>query len=145
MKASLGERPFFLENLLQRNRVLANPISQLQDSCRFHRLGSTLFSSFIHKLQLNMATIINNPDKGGGGDSGATAVIIILAVLIIGALFYYGFPGRRAVDTESDVNVPDEIDVNVNPPAGGTGGGTDGGGTGGGTGGGGTGGSAAPQ
>lgn len=79
-----------------------------------------------------MTTVVNNPPSGSGdGGSGMGMVIgIIVVILIVVLLILFGLPALRGgsggVDTpdvpagggdggEATLNVPDEINVNVNP------------------------------
>jgi hypothetical protein len=74
-----------------------------------------------------MATIINNPDSGtdrtvesGGGAGMLIGAIVLILVLII--FFVYGLPALRGSSNKGNtINVPDKIDVDVNPSSGGTG------------------------
>ena len=63
-----------------------------------------------------MATIINNPpaQKESGGMVGM--IIGILALVVVGYLFItYGVPAVRQMQSGStQINVPSEIDVNIN-------------------------------
>ena len=66
-----------------------------------------------------MATIINNPDSGDKGGGGLGMIIgAIVLVLVIVLFFVYGLPAMRnsGDSTGTDVNVPDQIDVNVDTP-----------------------------
>lgn len=68
-----------------------------------------------------MATIINNPDSGGDNSSGGMGMVIgaIVLVLILILFFVYGLPalrGNSGSDNGTQVNVPDQIDVNVDTP-----------------------------
>lgn len=92
-----------------------------------------------------MATIINNPpqEQYRRSDTVDRAVVerdtsgvgflfgIILAIILGVLLFAYGLPYLRSVtDGGTNINVPDQIQLDVNgstPGDGGTGGGTDGG------------------
>ena len=58
-------------------------------------------------------TVINNPPsqkEGSGGAGWAAAVIIIIAVILF---FVYGLP--RFTDEGTDINVPDNIQIETNP------------------------------
>jgi hypothetical protein len=63
-----------------------------------------------------VSTIINQPPQEGnsGNGMGFLLGIIVLAVIIF-LFFYYGLPAIRG----TQVNVPDQVDVNVNDPSGG--------------------------
>lgn len=72
-----------------------------------------------------MATINNNLEgrerevtreihHSDGGSAGWAVALVILALIVLFLIF--GFPGQGTnTDVTPDVNVPDEIDVNVNP------------------------------
>lgn len=70
-----------------------------------------------------MATIINNPDSGssdnGGGGFGMIVGAIVLVLILI-LFFVYGLPAIRGGGDSNGttVNVPDKVDVNVNPDSG---------------------------
>lgn len=66
-----------------------------------------------------MATVINNPNSEDSSGIGML-VGIVLAVLVIILFFVYGLPAIRNSNTE---NPPNDINVNVDLPDGGTGGG----------------------
>lgn len=63
-----------------------------------------------------MATIINNPPSSSDNSGGLLNTIIILVVLVVLAYFgfVYGLPAIRRMGGTPQVNVPSEIDVNVN-------------------------------
>lgn len=64
-----------------------------------------------------MTTIVNNPPSNNSG--GSLGMIIGLVVLIvIGYLVWvYGLPALRNVGTGTpQINVPSQIDVNINQP-----------------------------
>jgi hypothetical protein len=75
-----------------------------------------------------MATIINNPTPGVSNatpvdreDRGMGFVVgLILAILLLVLLFAYGLPALRGTRTGNDaapsanINVPEQVDVNVN-------------------------------
>ena len=68
-----------------------------------------------------MATVINNPDSGGDNSGGMGMVIgAIVLVLILILFFVYGLPALRGgsdAGSGTQVNVPDQIDVNVDTPS----------------------------
>lgn len=61
-----------------------------------------------------MATIINNPpaNDNSGGPMGMIVGIVVLIVLVYLG-YAYGLPALRQMGTPQ-INVPSEIDVNVN-------------------------------
>ena len=69
-----------------------------------------------------MSTVINNPtpvQPSGDGNSGnnlLSTVIALLGILLLGYLFYvYGLPlFRQPAPVVPNVEVPSEIDVNIN-------------------------------
>lgn len=67
-----------------------------------------------------MATIINTPPSGSPENSGNVLgnLVAVLTLLILGVLFFvYGLPAlRSAAGGGTNVNVPDQIDVNLNTP-----------------------------
>ena len=65
-----------------------------------------------------MTTIVNTPARSEGGGFGLLGAILLIAFLAF-LLFYFGIPAiNRARDaaqvTTPQINVPREIDVNVN-------------------------------
>jgi len=72
-----------------------------------------------------MTTVINNPSDNNSSSGIGLVVGIILLLVFVFLLFYYGLPALRGTanttpstgsdtSTEIRVDVPDEIDVNVN-------------------------------
>jgi len=65
-----------------------------------------------------MATIINNPPASGDGNSsgGVGMIIGVVAVIAIIALFFlYGLPAlRKSQNNDTNINVPDKIQIDVN-------------------------------
>lgn len=62
-----------------------------------------------------MATVINNPDSGestGGGVGLIVGAIILLAIVVL--FFVYGLPALRGTDKGTTVNVPEQVQVDVN-------------------------------
>ena len=67
-----------------------------------------------------MTTIVNNPTPS---DNNSTGLIIGIFIFIILALvfFYYGLPALKTIGTlqinvpAPVIEIPDQIDVNVNP------------------------------
>jgi hypothetical protein len=62
-----------------------------------------------------MATIVNNPPaENNSGNNGMGFLIgVILLIVVIVLFFYYGLPMLQNA-SPPQVNVPDQIDVNVN-------------------------------
>ena len=62
-----------------------------------------------------MTTVINSPSPSSDNGSGGT-ILSIFVLIILGLLFFYfGLPAiRRMGSSEPQVNVPNQIDVNVN-------------------------------
>lgn len=72
-----------------------------------------------------MATIVNNPPANNAqpseNNSGLNWVFaLILLIVFMFLVFYFGLPALRRVTTSNvpQINVPDQIDVNVNTPDG---------------------------
>jgi hypothetical protein len=67
-----------------------------------------------------MATIVNNPPPSPeNSNNGLGTLVALLSILLLGALFYiYGLPALRTATQGPQINVPDQIDVNVNTPQG---------------------------
>lgn len=66
-----------------------------------------------------MATIVNNPPaqtRESGNGMGFLVGVILLIVFVILAI-YYGLPLLRGATTAPQVNVPGQVDVNVDTPA----------------------------
>jgi hypothetical protein len=68
----------------------------------------------------NMATIINNPPPTSEERSNGTGFLIGIVLLIVFLIlfFNYALPALRGAGS-TNVNVPEQVDVNVNAPAGG--------------------------
>lgn len=65
-----------------------------------------------------MATVINNPGNGESNGGGAGLIIgIVILVVVVALFFIYGLPAMRNNDSGTTVNVPDQIDVNVDTPS----------------------------
>lgn len=68
-----------------------------------------------------MVTVVNNPAPSSDS-SGSGFLIGVIVLVIIGALiWFYGVPAMRKGTTEinvppAQINVPSQIDVNVNQP-----------------------------
>lgn len=65
-----------------------------------------------------MATIINTPASTGESSSGMGFLLgIVFLILFILALLYVGLPMLNRATSSPQVNVPDQIDVNINQPS----------------------------
>ncbi len=65
-----------------------------------------------------MTTIVNTPASSNesGGSTGMIVGLLVL-VLVVFLFFYYGLPAIKSVQPGSpQINLPSEIDVNVNAP-----------------------------
>lgn len=61
-----------------------------------------------------MATIVNNPAPSNDSSGGMGMIFGVIGLLIVLYLFFiYGLPAIRQVGTPQ-INIPSEIDVNVN-------------------------------
>lgn len=64
-----------------------------------------------------MATVINNPsvERESAGSGAGWTLAIILVVLVAALLILFGLPAlnNTPADTGTDVNLPDEVNVNV--------------------------------
>lgn len=61
-----------------------------------------------------MATIVNNP--GETRSSSGTLLAVIVALVLAVLLFVYGLPYVRSYTGGTQINVPGQVDVNVNQP-----------------------------
>lgn len=62
-----------------------------------------------------MATIVNNPAQIREEDSGiGMAIGLILLAVVLFLLFVYGLPLIRQSAEESQITVPERIDINLN-------------------------------
>ena len=63
-----------------------------------------------------MTTIVNNPPSSDNSGGPMGWIIFIIILLVIGFIgFVYGLPALRRMQLGSpQVNVPSEIDVNIN-------------------------------
>ena len=70
-----------------------------------------------------MTTIVNNPapsNDSGGGMGNIIGLVFLIVLLVAGYLFFiYGIPAIRQMQLggSPQINVPSEIDVNINQPA----------------------------
>jgi hypothetical protein len=66
-------------------------------------------------------TIINNPDTGHDSGGGAGIFLgVILAIILIALFFIYALPAlldRGGGGTDTNINVPERVEVDVNNPA----------------------------
>ncbi len=64
-----------------------------------------------------MATVVNttSPTTDQGNSVGALVGIVLLLLVIV-LFFYYGLPAIRSATSGPQINVPREVDVNVNTP-----------------------------
>jgi hypothetical protein len=65
-----------------------------------------------------MTTVVNNPggtDTANSGMGFLMGIILLLAVLFL--FFYFGLPAIRGATRAPQINVPGQIDVNVDTPA----------------------------
>lgn len=61
-----------------------------------------------------MTTIIN-PGGGDGGNGVGMILGVVIALVVIFLFFVYGLPAiRGGNDGGTNINVPEQIDVNVN-------------------------------
>lgn len=65
-----------------------------------------------------MTTVVNNPAPSNESNGMGFMVGVVLLVIFGIAFFYWGIPALRSVNQQQvpQINVPDKIDVNVNPP-----------------------------
>ena len=61
-----------------------------------------------------MTTVVNNPPANDAG-GGMGMIVGLIVLLIIGFLFFwYGLPALRSMQSSgTQINVPNQIDVNV--------------------------------
>ena len=68
-----------------------------------------------------MTTVVNNPAPTGTHDSGSGMGFflgLIVLLLLVFLFFVYGLPALRNSFSTPSINVPGQIDVNVNTPGG---------------------------
>jgi len=76
--------------------------------------------TYIHIIkEFIMATIINNPDTGTHSSGSGMVFGILIAIIILAVFFIYALPSIRNAGSGTNINVPDRVDVNVNPTDGG--------------------------
>ncbi|GIW59210.1 MAG: hypothetical protein KatS3mg087_0276 [Patescibacteria group bacterium] len=64
-----------------------------------------------------MSTIVNTPAQpaqSSGSGLGFLAGVILL-IIFFGLALYYGLPALNRATSSPTINVPDQVDVNVNP------------------------------
>ena len=62
-----------------------------------------------------MTTIIN-PGTNDSGNGVGTILGVVLVIIVLILFFVYGLPALRGGnDGGTDVNIPDDVNVNVNP------------------------------
>lgn len=60
-----------------------------------------------------MTTIINPGNGNGDGNGVGTILAVVLVIVILILFFVYGLPALRGGNGGTNINVPDQIDVNV--------------------------------
>jgi hypothetical protein len=65
-----------------------------------------------------MVTVVNTPQSSDNQSNSGNLIAIILVILLTFAIFYWGGMFLKRLGTPTDVNIPSEIDVNVNAPEG---------------------------
>ena len=61
-----------------------------------------------------MTTIINTPAPTDGSNNMMGTIITLIVLLVVGYLFFiYGLPAIQRMGSP-EINVPSEIDVNIN-------------------------------
>ena len=65
-----------------------------------------------------MATIVNTTSPAASDRSSSTGTLIgiVMLLLVVVLFFYYGLPALRSATSGPSINVPREVDVNVNTP-----------------------------
>lgn len=66
-----------------------------------------------------MTTIVNNPQPETSGNSGIMSLIIGIIVIIVFAYIFmmFGLPAIRQMQGGTpQINIPSEVDVNINQP-----------------------------
>ena len=62
-----------------------------------------------------MATIVNTPPAQDNSSSSMGFIFAILLLLLVGFLFFtYGLPALRNATSAPQINIPSEVDINVN-------------------------------
>jgi hypothetical protein len=62
---------------------------------------------------MTQPVIVNTPSDNGGGGYGFLLGVIVLIVFVL-VFVFYGIPYVRRTVSPPQINVPDQIDVNVN-------------------------------
>jgi uncharacterized membrane protein len=57
-------------------------------------------------------TTIVETDRGGGG--GVLAVVLLIIVVLVLLFLFRDQLGFGAADTGTDINIPEQVDINVN-------------------------------
>lgn len=65
-----------------------------------------------------MATVVNNPGNTDSSSGMGFLVGVLLLILFVLGLLYFGLPRLNQATQAPSVNVPEEVDVNVNTPNG---------------------------
>lgn len=63
-----------------------------------------------------MATVVNNSDSGQGQAWGPLVVVLVIVLAAI-AFFVWGLPAMNGNAGGTTVNIPDQVDVNMNGAA----------------------------
>lgn len=62
-----------------------------------------------------MTTIVNNPPASNDSGGPMGMIILLVVLLVLGYLGYvYGLPAIRQMQGGPQINIPSQIDVNVN-------------------------------
>lgn len=61
-----------------------------------------------------MATVVNTPSSGGDSSGMGFAVGMVVLLLIVLMFVFWGMPMLRRGTSAPQVNIPDQVDVNVN-------------------------------
>lgn len=63
-----------------------------------------------------MTTIVNNPAPSNDSGGGMGMIIGLVVLVVLAYLFFvYGLPALKQIGSPQ-INVPSEIDVNINQP-----------------------------
>ncbi len=61
-----------------------------------------------------MTTVVSPSSSDSG--TGVSLMMGILLLAVVFLLLYFGIPAMRGAGGGTNINVPDKMDVNVNPP-----------------------------